>query len=113
MSIGTLLAMPAAKGLFQKAILQSGASQTILDSARASRIATKLMDTLGIHSITDLLDVSSEQLLAAQNKISGEGRQLAFQPVVDGASLPQQSIEAIANGSASDVSLLIGTIAMR
>ena len=109
MSIGTLLAMPAAKGLFQKAILQSGASQTILDSARASRIATKLMDTLGIHSITDLLDVSSEQLLAAQNKISGEGGRLAFQPVVDGASLPQQPIEAIANGSASDVSLLIGT----
>ncbi len=109
MSIGTLLAMPAAKGLFQKAILQSGASHTILDSARASRIATKLMDTLGIHNVTDLLDVSSEQLLAAQNKISGEGGRLAFQPVVDGASLPQQPIEAIASGSALGVSLLVGT----
>jgi para-nitrobenzyl esterase len=109
MSIGTLLAMPAAEGLFQKAILQSGASHTILDSARASRIATKLMDTLGIHNITELLDVSSEQLLAAQDKILGEGGRLAFQPVVDGDSLPQQPIKAIANGSASGVSLLVGT----
>ena len=100
MSIGTLLAMPAAKGLFQKAILQSGASHTILDSARATRISTKLMDTLDIHNVTDLLDVSSEQLLAAQNKVSGEGGRLACQPVVDGASLPQQPIEAIASGSA-------------
>jgi len=109
MSIGTLLAMPAANGLFLKAILQSGASHTVLDSARASRIATKLMDTLNIHNVTDLLDVSSEQLLAAQGKITGEGGRLAFQPVVDGASLPQQPIKAIGNGSASDVSLLLGT----
>jgi para-nitrobenzyl esterase len=98
-----------AKGLFQKAILQSGASHTILDSARATRIATKLMDALDIHRVTDLLLVSSEQLLAAQGKVSGADGRLAFQPVVDGASLPQQPIKAIASGSANDVSLLVGT----
>ena len=109
MSIGTLLAVPAAKGLFQKAILQSGASHTILDSARASRIATKLMDSLDIHNVTDPLDVSSEQLLAAQDKVSGADGRLAFQPVVDGVSIPQQPIKAITNGSANGVSLLVGT----
>ena len=87
--------MPTAKGLFQKAILQSGASHTVLDSVRASRIATKLMDTLDIHNVTDLQAVSSEQLLAAQDKISGEGGRLAFQPIVDGASLPQQPIRLL------------------
>ena len=109
MSIGTLLAMPAAKGLFRKAILQSGASHTVLDSARASRIANKLMDTLGIHKVTDLLDVSVEQLLAAQDKPSGADGRLAFQPVVNGATLPQQPIQAIANGSSNGISLLVGT----
>ena len=105
MSVGTLLAIPAAKDLFQKAILQSGASHTVLDSARASRIANKLMDTLDIHKVIDLLDVSGEQLLAAQDKVSGaSGR-----PVVDGATLPQQPIQAIANGSANGISLLVGT----
>jgi len=109
MSIGTLLAMPMAKGLFQKAILQSGASHTVLDKERASRIANKFMDTLDIHKVTDLLDVSGEQLLAAQDKVSGAGGRLAFQPVVDTATLPQQPIQAIANGSANGVALLVGT----
>jgi para-nitrobenzyl esterase len=109
MSIGTLLAMPVAKGLFQKAILQSGASHTILDGARASRIATKLMDTLEILTITDLLAVPGEQMVAAQAKVAGPGGGIAFQPVVDGVTLPQQPIQAIASGSAHDVSLLVGT----
>src|SRR5271157_3324720 len=70
MSIGTLLAMPAAKGLFQRAILQSGASHTVQDRERATGIARKLMDILGIHKVTDLVDISLEQLLDAQVKVS-------------------------------------------
>jgi para-nitrobenzyl esterase len=109
MSIGTLLAMPAAKGLFQKAILQSGASHTVLDSARAIRIANKLIDILDIHKVTDLVDVPLEQLLAAQDKVSDSSGRLAFQPVVDGVTLPHLPIQAIADGSANGVSLLVGT----
>jgi para-nitrobenzyl esterase len=109
MSIGTLLAMPAAKGLFQKAILQSGASHAVLDSTRATHIANKLMDILGKQELTDLVDVPLEQLLAAQDKVSGSGGGLAFQPVVDGVALPYPPIKAIADGSAKGVSLLVGT----
>jgi para-nitrobenzyl esterase len=109
MSIGTLLAMPAAKGLFQKAILQSGASHTVLGSTRATRIANKFIDILGIQKVTDLVDVSLEQLLAAQDKTPGSNGRLAFQPVVDGVALPRQPIQAIAGGSANGVSLLVGT----
>jgi para-nitrobenzyl esterase len=109
MSIGTLLAMPAAKGLFQKAILQSGASHTVLDSVHATRFSQKLMDILGIHKAAELVHVSQEQLLAAQNQITGSSGRLAFQPVVDGITLPRQPIQAIANGSANGVSLLVGT----
>ncbi len=109
MSIGTLLAMPAAKGLFQKAILQSGASHTVLDKVRATRIANKLMDILGIHKVTDLVDVPLEQLLAAQDKVSDSSGRLAFQPVVDGVTLPRQPIQAIADGSANGATLLVGT----
>ena len=109
MSIGTLLAMLMAKGLFQKAILQSGASHTALDREIASRIANKLIDTLGIHKVTDLVDVPLEQLLAAQDKVSDSSGRLAFQPVVDGVTLSHQPIQAIADGSANGVSLLVGT----
>jgi para-nitrobenzyl esterase len=53
--------------------------------------------------------VSPEQLLAAQDKVSGSSGRLAFQPVVDGITLPHQPIQAIAGGSAIGVSLLVGT----
>ena len=109
MSIGTLLAMPAAKGLFQRAILQSGASHTVQDRERATRIARKLTDILGIHKLTDLVDISLEQLLAAQGKVSDSSGRVAFQPVVDGVTLPLQPIEAIADGSAKGITLLVGT----
>ena len=109
MSIGTLLAMPAANGLFQKAILQSGASHTVLDKVRATRNANKLMDILGIHKVTDLVDVPLEQLLAAQDKVSDSSGRLAFQPVVDSVTLPRQPIQAIAGGSANRATLLLGT----
>jgi para-nitrobenzyl esterase len=109
MSIGMLLAMPAAKGLFQRAILHSGASHTVQDQERATGIARKLMDILGIHKVTDLVDISLEQLLAAQSKVSESSGRVAFQPVVDGVTLPLQPIQAIAGGSAEGITLLVGT----
>ncbi len=109
MSIGTLLAMPAAKGLFQRAILQSGASHTVQHRESATQVAHTLLANLGVDKITDLVDVPLEKLLDAQIKTSASSRGLAFQPVIDGVTLPRQPIEAIVDGSAQGVSLLVGT----
>ncbi len=109
MSIGTLLAMPGAKGLYQKAILQSGASDTIQTRESATEIARAFLAALDLHSGTDLLTVPLEQLLAAQSKFSSFGNGLAFRPVIDGTTLPQRPIEAIAHGSAAGIPLLLGT----
>ena len=46
MSVGTLLAMPAARGLFHKAIPQSGASHTGAPVARANRTAERVLSRL-------------------------------------------------------------------
>ena len=48
MSIGTLLAMPAARGLFHRAILQSGAAQHVTPPGDAARIAAHLADLLEV-----------------------------------------------------------------
>jgi para-nitrobenzyl esterase len=109
MSIGSLLAMPAAKGLFQRAILQSGASHTVQNGKNATRVASNLLTILGLNKTTELVDVPLEKFLDAQNKASASSRGLAYQPVVDGITLPRQPIEAIAHGSADGVSLLVGT----
>src|ERR1700693_2498189 len=48
MSAGALLAMPAARGLFHKAIPQSGSCDTISSVARANRTAERVLSKLGV-----------------------------------------------------------------
>jgi para-nitrobenzyl esterase len=115
MSVGTLLGTPAARGLFRGAIAQSGAAHNVSTPEQGERVAYALMKELGL-SLTDvesLRAVPVSEILAAQQRIIGSllgsGGGLPFQPVVDGRVLPRQPLEAIADGEASGVSLLIGT----
>jgi para-nitrobenzyl esterase len=115
MSVGTLLALPAAQGLFHRAIPQSGAGHNATSAEKAAGIAAAVLDELGTgrHSVAELQSVPAEQLLAAQDAVSARmmaaGDGLPFQPVVDGEVLPQRPIDAIAAGSADDVTVLTGT----
>lgn len=111
MSVGTLLATPAARGLFQRAILQSGAAHTIRDKETAAKITGQFLDALDLHTdeIAALKALPIEKLLAAQARVLSQNRRLAFAPVIDGATIPVHPIEAIANGAAEDVALLVGT----
>jgi para-nitrobenzyl esterase len=115
MSIGTLLGTPAAQGLFQRAILQSGAASNVYDREDAQRVAETFMKELGL-APDDLAGLRAQPLaavLAAQERAAqqllGVVRQLPFQPVVDGVVLPRRPLEAIADGLARDVAILIGT----
>jgi para-nitrobenzyl esterase len=115
MSVGTLLGTPTARGLFWRAIAQSGAAHNVSTPEQGERVAYALMKELGL-SLTDLdalraLPVST--ILTAQQQVIGgllaSGGGLPFQPVVDGRVLPRQPLEAIAEGEGSGVSLLVGT----
>lgn len=115
MSVGTLLGTPAARGLFRGAIAQSGAAHNVSTPEQGERVAHALMKELGL-SLTDvesLRAVPVSAILSAQQQVIGSllgsGGGLPFQPVVDGRVLPRQPLEAIADGEASGVSLLIGT----
>ncbi|WP_026696108.1 carboxylesterase/lipase family protein [Peribacillus kribbensis] len=107
MSIGVLLGFPAAKGLFHKAILQSGAAANVHSSEKAAKIAKHLLSALQVEpanlSVLDKLPV--EQLVEVSNLVPA----MSLGPVVDGVSLPKHPEEAIAEGSARDISILIGT----
>ena len=115
-SIGTLLGLPAAQGLFRRAILQSGASSNVLDRDRASSIATRLLSQLGLAAsaggLAELLQIPFSTLLAAQDAVVNDtftNHRLPFQPVVDGTALPRPPLDAIGDGSAADVTVLCGT----
>lgn len=123
MSIGALLAVPQAEGLFQRAILQSGAAHHTIRSETADRISAELAALLGISPTTEALAaVPADRVLAAQQQLRaavsadpdprrwGEVTRnlMPFEPVVDGELLPAVPPEAIASGAGGDVDVLIG-----
>ena len=112
MSIGALLAMPAAKGLFKRAILQSGAAHRVNSSQTAANGTQSLLHTLeiGAGDMHRLLTTSVDDLLRAQATLPSSVQWRAFSPVVDGIALPKRSIDAIADGSAVGIDVLVGTM---
>src|SRR5262249_50382718 len=65
--VSTLLGMPAAKGLFHRAIAESGSAGTSTHASAATQSAEALMARLGLKStdVEELQKVPMEQLLSA------------------------------------------------
>ena len=115
MSIGTLLSVPAARGLFHKAILQSGAAHNVSNPDKAARVAGEFFESLGIAdpSPEALAEVPVSRLMEAQARatvgVGLEDGMLAWQPCVDGDLIAETALSAIDRGVARDVPVLIGT----
>jgi para-nitrobenzyl esterase len=114
MSVCTLLAMPAARGLFHRAIAQSGAAQATQTPETAARVTRQMLAELGLDPTraTELRSVSAADLVAAQIRTAQQLQRdlfLVFAPVVDPATLPLAPDRAIAEGAAADIPLLSGT----
>jgi para-nitrobenzyl esterase len=114
MSVATLLAMPAARGLFHRAIAQSGSAQATVTAETAARGADQVLAELGLDRdrAEALRTVSADDLVAAQVRAVAKLQRemfLAFAPVVDAATLPVAPARAVVEGAARTVPLLTGT----
>ena len=121
MSVGVILGTPAAEGLFQRAILQSGAAVNVTSSKNATAVAKDLMVELGLSvdndGIAELRQLPTDRILAAygavaQRQFEGanpEDLGFLFAPVVDGVVLPQEPMAAIREGASADVAVMLGT----
>ncbi len=115
MSIGALLAMPSARGLFHKAIPQSGSCDTISSVARANRTAERVLSKLGVSAddVEAIRALPVAQLLTgvfgADGKTPDRELGMAYQPVVDGTVIPRELIEMVAQGSAAGVAVMVGS----
>ena len=117
MSVTTLMGTPAARGLFSKAIAQSGAPTTAtLDEAAdtAERVAARVgVGVEGLRAVpaAQLIDAQQQLMFGAQAGGGGlvTGGVMPFRPTVDGDVLPRPPEEAIAAGESALVALLIGT----
>ena len=104
--VSTLLAMPAAKGLFHKAIVESGSTLKQASREGAEKTTRAVLDKLGLKQsqIAELQTMPMAKILAAS-----EG--LRWGPVVDGSALPHDPFDPAAPGVSADVPMLIGTAA--
>jgi para-nitrobenzyl esterase len=103
--VSTLLAMPAAKGLFHKAIVESGSTLKQMTRDEAQKTTDKVAAQLGLKAtqVAELQQVPLARLLAAM----GSGAR--FGPVVDGHALPRDPFEPDAPDISADVPMIIGT----
>jgi para-nitrobenzyl esterase len=107
--VSSLMAMPAAKGLFHRAIVQSGAAVRGLSRDAARKSAEDFLTRLNLtqQQVDKLQSLSMDQLLAATEP--AKGRPLDLSPVVDGRSLPADPFDPVAPAQSADIPLLIGT----
>jgi para-nitrobenzyl esterase len=112
--ITALLAMPAARGLFHRAIIESGPGLKVKTQEESTECAGELLAEIGMSpdEVGQLAELPVEALLKAQTTLAeraGMASLLTWAPVLDPRHLPQQPENALADGSAADVPLLIGT----
>lgn len=125
MSVGTLLSMPAAEGLFRRAIAQSGAAHHVISAATARRVGEALAEKLGVEATREAIAaVAIDRLLQAQEELRADlaahpnperwggevvATMMPWQPVIDGKLISAPPIDRIAAGAGADIDLLIGT----
>ena len=113
--VSTLMAMPEAVGLFQRAIVQSGAEVRGIPSAAATKGAEAYLGKLGLktNQLDGLQKLPTEQLLSVMGEMTGSGipgaGTLPLGPVVDGRTLPANPFDPVASDLSANVPLLIGT----
>jgi len=101
--VSTLLAMPSAKGLFHRAVIQSGAALSGGTPERANQTAETLMKEFGLKAGQgrELQQVPLDRLMDAGNKVR-------FGTVVDGRILPANPFEPVATPISADIPVMVG-----
>lgn len=118
--ISNMMAMPAATGLFRRAIIQSGPGIRMIEPDYATELAGQTMTELGLgrSDIEALIAAPIGKIIDAQGRahrkmiqtrIPGLGGRGGFAPVVDGRSLPVHPFSPVAAPGARGIDLIIGS----
>jgi len=116
--VSNLMAMPAAKGLFHKAIVQSGSLLEVSDTARSHQLAEAVMKALGLGpgDFGKLAQVSATELVNAgvtagktMPKPPPGKVNLLWGPTMDGHAIPDSTWGKGAPALSADVPMIIGS----
>jgi para-nitrobenzyl esterase len=115
--VTTLMTVPSAQGLFQKAIAQSSPASSVYGTERARTVALAYLDLLGIpvhEATTKLRELDAVAMAGVTTKLldhvalTSPGT-VAFAPVVDGELITDYPIKLFRQGKAAHIPLIIGT----
>jgi para-nitrobenzyl esterase len=111
--VSTVMALPAAKGLFHRAIAQSGSNLTGIGKADAIKTTELVLQRLDVKpdQLERLQSMPIERVLAVTRQAGDPPNGLNFGPVVDGRSLPAAPFDPAAPGASATVPFLTGTTA--
>jgi para-nitrobenzyl esterase len=116
--VSNLMAMPAAKGLFHKAIVQSGSFLEVQDPARSRQLAEGVIKALGLTPgetgklaqvpAADLVNAAAAAAKAMPKPPPGHV-DMAWQPTLDGSAIPSDAWGAGAPAVSAAVPMIVGS----
>jgi para-nitrobenzyl esterase len=113
--VGTLLGMPAAKGLFHRAVIESGATITLVEREQATRVAERLVSKLqlGRNEVRQMQKIPLDKIMAAyfdvvKDMAGADQMTEGFSPTVNGSAVPQHPFYPAASQVSPDVPLMLG-----
>ncbi len=118
--VTTLMGMPAARGLFHRAIVQSNIALRQCGAEQADRVRAAIRAEIGgVDAERRLLEMQSERLMrfgmtvmqrvAIPENPARRNRRVRWEPVVDGINLPGHAFDPEAPEFSAEVPLLVGT----
>jgi para-nitrobenzyl esterase len=110
-SVAILMAIPQARGLFQKAILESNSGARVgHDLRQASEMSDAFMRSAGVSSIGELRSMRWQDVVGAQERyFSSTFGDSTFGPTWDGVVIAEPPMKTILSGHAANVPVLLGT----
>jgi para-nitrobenzyl esterase len=114
--VGTLLAMPSAKGLFHRAVIESGPTIRLVERDQAIRVAEMLLAKLNVgkSQVRELQKLPVEKIMSAYfavvKDMGGQDQMTqGFSPTVDGNAVPKHPFHPAASPISADVPLMLGS----
>jgi para-nitrobenzyl esterase len=113
--VATLLTMPSAKGLFHRAIIESGATLKLVERDQAMRVANELTAKLGLarSRVREIQTLPVDRIMSAYfavvRDMNVDQMTMGFSPTVDGRAVPRHPFYPDASGISADVPVMIGS----
>ena len=113
--VATLLAMPSAKGLFHRAIIESGATIKLVEREQTARVANELLKKLELNrsQVRELQNLPLDRIMGAyfatMRSMNVDQMTMGFSPTVDGKVVPQHPFHPRASDVSAEVPLMLGS----